>query len=212
MFDLKFQITRKKSWTYHLSKNYKGNFTSHITFSLGKEKTSDILHVEQKNDEQFKKIISFLRRHAIVYKVDLMYKDNKHLYLQVYSNVSAIKSLIGTVNKYGGFITKPIPLVAGDEIWTVTIPNKEKLENMLDEIKECGDFKLLHIKKSSIDNMNLSIMQRKIIKFAKEQGYYRFPRKINAQEMAKRLGLSKATVLQHLRIAESKLIEDTYLP
>jgi len=211
MFDLKFRITRRGAWTHHLSKHYKGKFTSHITFSLDKTKTSDILHIEQADDKQFKNIISFLRRHSIVYKLDIMYRDSTNLYLQIFSDVSKIKSLIGTVNKYGGFITRSIPLIKGDEIWTVTIPNKDQLNDMVNEIKECGDVKILYIKKSSIDNMNLSPMQKKVILFAKEWGYYRFPRKISAQEIAKRLKLSKATLLQHLRIAEAKIISENYL-
>ena len=147
MFDVKFEIERKCCWTYDLSKKFKGRFISHITFRLSKGSTSDILHIHQNNNSEFPSIIKFIKKHPIVYKLDLMYQDNKNLYLQVYSNVSKIRSMIGTINNYGAFLFKPITLKDGYEICTITIPNKDNLPSLIDELKKCGRFKLLSIKK-----------------------------------------------------------------
>ena len=211
MFDVKFKIERKGCWTYYLSKHFKGRFISHITFRLNKDTTSDILHINQKDDSQFLSIIKFLKRHKIVYKLDFMYQDNNNLYLQIYSNVSKIRSLIGTINNHGAFLLKPIILQDGCEICTITIPNKKGLELLLEDIKKCGKFELLSIKKSSLDNSNLSEKQQKAINLAFKLGYYEFPRKISAKELAKHLSISKSTLLQHLRIAEIKILKNNYL-
>ena len=90
-------------------------------------------------------------------------------------------------------------------------PKKSSLNNALNDLKKLGSLKLLHIKKSTFDGFNLSEKQEKIIRLAIDLGYYEWPKKISAQEIAKRLKLSPATVLEHLRKAEFKIIKKNLL-
>ncbi|MFW6311759.1 MAG: helix-turn-helix domain-containing protein, partial [Nanoarchaeota archaeon] len=59
---------------------------------------------------------------------------------------------------------------------------------------------------SSFDGFNLSKNQEKIIKLALDLVYYNWPRKISIKELAKKLNLSKATIAEHLRKAEIKIL------
>jgi predicted DNA binding protein len=204
MFDIKFKIERKGCWTCDLSRKYKGKFVSHTTFRLSKGTTSDIVHINQ--------IINFIKKHKIVYKVDIMFEDEDNLYLQVFSNVSKIKSLIGTINNNGGFLLRPILLEKGYEVCNITVPNKENLNKLINELKKLGKFTLLSIKKSNLDNSDLSRKQKLVIDLAFKLGYYEFPRKISATQIANRLKISKSTLLQHLRSAEIKVLKNSYLP
>ncbi len=54
----------------------------------------------------------------------------------------------------------------------------------------------------------LTNKQRNIIIKAKQSGYYEYPRKTNAQELSEKLGISKATTIEHLRKAEMRLMND----
>ena len=130
--------------------------------------------------------------------------------LQVFTDTSKIKSIVYTILKAGCFVPRMVPLVDGWEIWTIAAPSRYRLKKAAEAIKQLGDFKLLHIKKSTFDGYNLSPMQERILKSAISKGYYSWPRNISAQDIAAQLGLNKATVLEHLRKAESKIVKANF--
>jgi len=56
----------------------------------------------------------------------------------------------------------------------------------------------------------LTAQQERTLKAALESGYYSVPRRIGIRALAKKLGLSASTAAEHLRKAESKVIEDYF--
>lgn len=116
-----------------------------------------------------------------------------------------------------GFIpNEPIRVRDGFEYWTVMVEaNRPDMSHMLGEIERTMN---AEIDVRSIETVTgpqrpgsnrhdaLSERQREVYELARERGYYRWPRDVSVKELAVDLNISKATVLEHLRKAEAKLL------
>jgi len=118
-----------------------------------------------------------------------------------------------------GFVYDGLPkMVNGREEWPVLVhaPRRDVLET-LDTIRAERNADITLQRIATVESpathpmdereRNLSPRQREAIVLAREQGYYEWPRDVTAGELAAELGVAKTTFLEHLRLAESKLID-----
>jgi len=54
---------------------------------------------------------------------------------------------------------------------------------------------------------SLTTKQEKILSEAVKWGYYKYPRQIDTTELARRIGVSKTTLIEHLRKAENRVMD-----
>lgn len=115
-----------------------------------------------------------------------------------------------------GFIPdEPIRIKDGYEYWTVVHDGRrtnvdrrlEKIRQEMDaEVKIWGMEEPTLIEGSGTQFDELSERQREILQLARREGYYTWPREVSVTELAEKTDLSQATVLEHLRKAEAKLL------
>lgn len=101
----------------------------------------------------------------------------------------------------------------GSEIWEIGAWSKEPLQEILTRLPKEFKIKLKYIREEEVDQLflphimpKLTDKQKLVVQLAVHEGYYEFPRKVNLDDLAMKLQLSKSTVQQHLRTAEKKLM------
>jgi DNA-binding CsgD family transcriptional regulator len=91
--------------------------------------------------------------------------------------------------------------------------DSENIKSFLDTLKNFGIiFKVVSLQKPSQENTlsSLTERQKEILTTAKNKGYYDTPRKVSSQQLANHFGISTATLLEHLRKAEKKVIDSIF--
>jgi predicted DNA binding protein len=118
-----------------------------------------------------------------------------------------------------GFVhSAPVRIEDGREEWQVCFVGEHSgIRESLDAVREATGAEV------NIESMSssgggrktarehrldtLTTTQREVYEHAREQGYYEWPRGTSTRELADDLEVSKTTMLEHLRKAESKLLD-----
>ena len=209
MFEAKFKLKHRGCWTCGLSK-FKSEFVTHFTVSLTKNSVEDIMEITLVNEKEAVEIKNYFDNCDNIVTCNVLEKKNNKMILQVFMDSSVTISIIHTILKNKCFVPTKVYIADGIETWTIASHEKKFINDAIEDIKKLGEFKLLSIKTSTFDGFNLSLNQEMVIKEAIKFGYYRWPKKISAQELAKKLKLNKATVLEHLRKAEIKVMRRNF--
>jgi predicted DNA binding protein len=103
----------------------------------------------------------------------------------------------------------PMVFSADRFIYSIIAEN-EVIKKILDTIESLGILESVSFQSPTITEYNLlsclTERQKEVITAAKKNGYYARPRKITTKQLSKRLGISKATTIEHLRKAENRII------
>ena len=114
------------------------------------------------------------------------------------------------IGKFDLKLEYPI-IFEGDKCQFSMVGSSEELFNIITAAKEYGwGFEVLSVQKydphiSSVFSA-LTGKQKEILLQAYNSGYFEHPRKVNAGELARKIGMHKTTLLEHLHKAEKRLI------
>lgn len=110
----------------------------------------------------------------------------------------------------------PVRVFDGREFWSLFVDDdRDGIQQRLDAIREATDAEITVTKitraETSNDNVirrtdELSGRQREVFELARKRNYYAWPREVSTRELAAELDISKTTLLEHLRMAEAKLL------
>ncbi|HVQ01679.1 MAG TPA: helix-turn-helix domain-containing protein, partial [Candidatus Thermoplasmatota archaeon] len=92
------------------------------------------------------------------------------------------------------------------------IGTQENLSTFIEQFKKYGKILNMTFKKAAYQKHDiLSVLtekQREILVAAQKYGYYDYPKKISSELLSKKVNISRATLVQHLRKAEGRILAE----
>ena len=103
-------------------------------------------------------------------------------------------------------------ILSEDKVVLTFVADAEDARRLLKDISLIGDIESVSFQPATFTEYNilscLTERQKEIITVAKKSGYYDVPRKVSTEELSRELGVSTATILEHLRKAENRIISN----
>ena len=93
-----------------------------------------------------------------------------------------------------------------ERLFDILTFNREDIQEIVENLGTLGTVTLERIVPVPERPAGLTKRQYELVEKAVDEGYYDWPRKIDAKDMADEAGIAHATLLEHLRKAEKKLI------
>jgi len=160
--------------------------------------------------QSFKDFLMSFKREKSVYDVAQVWELNKRkriyriLFKEKYDNM-----IMSVVEKYMIFYLRDL-IKDGHERLLMVVPSDD-VKSLKSDLESLG--KIYYFKVRNIDintliptSFDLSDQERNSIIEAIKLGYYEYPRRINLEELAKIMKLSKPTLEEYIRKAEKKIM------
>ena len=104
--------------------------------------------------------------------------------------------------------------ISEDKFYFSFIGDTEPIKELLQLIETLGPIKIKSVQNypfSDVDLLSaLTERQQEIVTLAKQTGYYEIPRKISTEALSKKIGISKSTLIEHLRKAENRIVSSLF--
>ena len=159
-----------------------------------------------------KGLLSELEDHPDMLAHDLMDLEGEgfHLYLHVAPGDPA-REVMALAEKYALIIETPIEFVHTNSVRMTVIGDHDMLREAIEEMPESLTISVDQVGTYAPDRNDmlsaLTDRQLEVFRTAVELGYYEIPRRATHEEIADRLGVAPSTVDEHLRKAESRVLQ-----
>jgi predicted DNA binding protein len=108
-------------------------------------------------------------------------------------------------------MTTPCIISDRKHVYSV-IGSQDNISKFIEQMKDYGKIQNISIKNAAYDKYDiLSVLtkkQKEILIAAQKYGYYDYPKKITSQSLSKKVNISRATLVQHLRKAEGRILAE----
>ena len=138
-------------------------------------------------------------------------KGEGRKYIVIVTGRAPNRRIFNMFNKFQADVIWTTPTFWDNGKMTMSaIGDEDELKKVLKALRFMGKVNNIRYHKPVYNEHNLlSVLtekQKEIIIVAKHSGYYDYPRKIDTAGLAAKVGVSKATVVEHLRKAEGRLM------
>ena len=172
-------------------------------------------------EESFEIAIEELHDHLVTFVFELEGASDAHLeFFEAAEQVQHVERLdadnflvtktscgaYSAVDRNHGILRRRNFISRHRRVYTVLFFRREDLRAMIEDFKAIGTVTLDKVKEFSESANRLTDRQEEVIRRALEAGYFEWPRDVTSDELAAELDISRATLLEHMRKAESKLL------
>lgn len=190
---------------------------------LKKIKSLELLYFLRQDDQEFAAIsrvefkdttskIEDLLGSGLLIDAQVIEKEKNGAYiLFIRSGAPSLSSVLNYIGLKGGYLFPPLGIEDGKVKFSF-LGSEPQIKDFMEKI----DAIAIHYRVILLADANFSPIsplnlltekQQEVLLAAYKLGYYDIPRKINSEELAKKLGVADSTVVEHLRKAEQRLIK-----
>ena len=171
-------------------------------------------------EESFEIAIEELHDHLVTFVFELQDASDAHLeFFETAEQVQHVERLdadnflvtktscgaYSAVDRNHGILRRRNFISRHRRVYTVLFFRREDLRAMIEDFKAIGTVTLDKVKEFDESANRLTDRQEEVIRRALEEGYFEWPRDVTSDELAAEMDISRATLLEHMRKAESKL-------
>jgi len=113
------------------------------------------------------------------------------------------------IYKNHGTLQRSNVISGKQRVYNILVFRRDDLKDIITDMRTFGVVTLGKLEQFGERQTELTTQQRKVVHRALERGYFDWPRQVKSEDLAAELGISKATLLEHLRKAERKLLENS---
>jgi predicted DNA binding protein len=106
-----------------------------------------------------------------------------------------------------------IPTIICPEKFTLSmIGERKNLSDFVEMMRHAGTIQKMSFRRAAYQSADilavLTEKQREVMVAAFQNGYYDFPKRISSKKLCQKVGISKPTLLQHMRKAEGRILKE----
>ncbi len=136
--------------------------------------------------------------------------ENKHTCLVRYKET---EESMGQFQESDLGLIHTIPTVISPEKFTLSMMGEQKnLADFIEMMRKVGTIQKMSFRRAAYRSADilavLTEKQREVIVAAFQNGYYDFPKRISSKKLCQKVGISKPTLLQHMRKAEGRILKE----
>lgn len=212
---LKMKIWHADCWTLDVTEDHPGSHIIEKSLHSSDERIIADLILKTDSNGGLDPFVRRIRAHDMVEEVTPLKKNSDRARVIVIYESST--SIVPEIVDSNFMPIEPVHITGGYEYWTVLV-RSERLDATLDDLRHEHNVDVLAINEVTpedgivftdfVDEVydTLSDRQLEALLTAKSEGYYSWPREVNANEVAEEVGISGPTFLEHLRKAEKKML------
>ena len=156
----------------------------------------------------FDKILDYYNKRKDVKTCEELSRSNSEIYIRTITKDNPKHpSFSNMFFKNNCFPIAPTKFENKYEIWTIETADRANLTKAYNLLKEENEVHIDYLKQDDL-KANLTQKQRQAMMYAKYFGYFSWPRKKSATEIAEILKMPKTVFLSHLRKAENKILNE----